>query len=178
MNGAGVASAAPPLHMAVGRSTVVDQRRNLPLSGHVDATSAVDGVRTRRLVAFALDLMILGVINLALLLLMLVFTATAFAWLAYALPTMFAITGISYSALTVGSLEAATPGMRAMDLKLTDAAGDSLGPVIAGVHATFFYLSVVFTPVLLASMVATMLDPDKRMLHDLVVQGKVTRSGG
>ena len=76
-----------------------------------------------------------------------------------------------YNGLTVSGYKMATPGMRVMDLKmrLTDSARV---PILnAAVHAVLFYVSTMFPPVFLVSLLSV----NKRCLHDMLAGVVVTR---
>jgi hypothetical protein len=76
-----------------------------------------------------------------------------------------------YNGLTVSGYKMATPGMRVMDLKmrLTDSARVPF--LNAAVHAVLFYVSTMFPPVFLVSL----LSANKRCLHDMLAGVVVTR---
>ena len=57
----------------------------------------------------------------------------------------------------------ATPGMRMLDLEMRAVDGKRVGFLMAGVHGVLLYLSWLFPPVFLASLVTA----DKRCLHDI-----------
>ncbi|MBV1704026.1 MAG: RDD family protein [Hyphomicrobiales bacterium] len=123
---------------------------------------ALEGVRTRRFLAFLFDFVLVGVVAF-------------FAWLALTvltlglslllLPPMFPTVGLIYEALTVGGRHRATWGMRltGLDARL---AADHARPthVHAALHAVLLWLSLGFPPVFALSF----FEREKRCLHDIL----------
>jgi uncharacterized RDD family membrane protein YckC len=104
---------------------------------------AVAGVRTRRIVALVFDLVFVSILSFALWLALAVLT---FGLSLFILPPLFPIVAFFSNGLTVSGYRMATPGMRAMDLKmrLTDSARVPF--LNAAVHAVLFYVSTMFPP--------------------------------
>ena len=122
--------------------------------------AAFAGVRTRRMMAFGLDFVLVSV--LAMLLFSGLFVAT-FGLAAFILPPLWPFVAFFYNGLTVSGRRMATPGMRLFDLEMRDVSGAPVGFIMAGVHGVLLYLSWLFPPVFLASLVTS----DKRCLHDI-----------
>jgi uncharacterized RDD family membrane protein YckC len=123
---------------------------------------AFAGVRTRRIFALALDLVLVaflaGLIWLALLILTLGLSL-------FLLPPLFPLVAFFYNGLTVSGAKMATPGMRLMDLEMRMHDSGARVPFInAAAHAVFFYISWFFPLVFLVSLV----DSEKRCLHDIL----------
>jgi uncharacterized RDD family membrane protein YckC len=120
------------------------------------------GVRTRRIVAVALDLVLVSILATALWALLLILT---FGMSVFFLPPLFPLVAFFYNGLTVSGAKMATPGMRAMDLEMRmHDTGVRVPFVNAAAHALFFYVSWFFPPVFLVSLV----DSEKRCLHDIL----------
>ena len=66
----------------------------------------------------------------------------------------------------------ATPGMKAMDLEMRLINGERVRSSRPRVHAVLFYLSWMFPPVFLFSLLAS----DKRCLHDMLAGVIVLRA--
>jgi len=77
--------------------------------------AALAGVRARRIVALVFDLVFVSVLAFALWLALAVLT---FGFSLFILPPLFPIVAFFYNGLTVSGYRMATPGMRAMDLKM------------------------------------------------------------
>lgn len=122
---------------------------------------ALAGVRTRRMMAIGLDLIIVGFLAIMLWLL-LGFLTLGVALLFVPLP--FAIVGFFYNGFTVSGWRMATPGMRAMDLEMRLNDGGRVPFINAAVHAVLFYISWFLPLVFLISL----LDDEKRLLHDML----------
>jgi uncharacterized RDD family membrane protein YckC len=76
-----------------------------------------------------------------------------------------------YNGLTVSGYRMATPGMAAMDLEMRLIEGTRVPFLNAAVHAVLFYVSTMFPPVFLVSL----LSPRKRCLHDMIAGVIITR---
>jgi uncharacterized RDD family membrane protein YckC len=134
---------------------------NLPVA-------AFAGVRTRRIVAFVLDFILVSVFSVAIWFALAVLT---FGLALFILPPIFPFVAFFYNGLTVSGRQMATPGMRAMDLELRLIDGQRVPFLIAAAHAVLFYLSTLFPPIFLVSLVAD----GKRCLHDILAGVIMTR---
>jgi len=123
--------------------------------------SALEGVRTRRIVAVMLDLVIVTLLSMTIFLL-LGFLTLGLAWMI--LPPIFPFVAFFYNGLTIAGWRMATPGMKAMDLEMRLVDGSPTPFLHAAVHAVLFYVSWMFPPILLVSL----LSADKRCLHDIL----------
>ncbi|MFD1694655.1 RDD family protein [Roseibium aestuarii] len=126
-----------------------------------------DGVRTRRMMAFLID--VIAVFLFASLAAVVIFFLGIFtlglAWLAYAF--LWPAVALIYTALTLGGPTAATPGMRAMGLEMRLWHGALPYPLLAAVHVLLFWFSVsLLTPLVL---LVSLFSDRKRLLHDIVL---------
>jgi uncharacterized RDD family membrane protein YckC len=80
-----------------------------------------------------------------------------------------------YYFLTLG-LKGATPGMAMFGVEMQDADGATPHPVIGLAHPVLFWFMIGILPLYLASVVVSLLDEKKRMLHDIVLRVLVIRS--
>ncbi len=129
---------------------------------------ALAGVRTRRIFALVLDLVLVTFLSFALWLALAVVT---FGLTLLLLPPLFPLVAFFYNGLTVSSWRMATPGMRAMDLEMRLVDGERTPFLNAAAHAVLFYLSTMFLPIFLVSFFAE----GKRCLHDMLAGVIVTR---
>ena len=130
--------------------------------------SAFDGVRTRRIMAVAIDLLIVGtLITLAAVVLALPTLGLSL----FFLPALFPVVAFFYNGFSVSGRNMATPGMRLLDLEIGQVNGARVPFINAAVHAVLFYFSWSFPPVFLVSL----LSDDKRCLHDILAGVIVTR---
>ncbi len=132
-------------------------------------SDALASVRTRRIVAVCLDLVIVSV------LVALFWTASIVLTLGLALfflPPLYPIVAFFYNGLTVSGAKMATPGMRAMDLEMRlHESGQRVPFVNAAAQAVLFYVSWFFPPIFLVSLV----DSEKRCLHDILAGVVIVR---
>ncbi len=128
----------------------------------VPERKALEGVRTRRLMALCFDFVVISVIASLLYVLLLVLTlGLSF----FFLPPLWPIVAFFYSGVSMSGSRHATPGMRALDLEArTYGSGAPLPFLNAAAHGAFFYLSWFFPLVFLVTLV----DSDKRFLHDIL----------
>lgn len=133
------------------------------------APGALSGVRSRRIIAVLFDLLFVSIIVTGLWLVLVV--ATLGLALLF-LPPLFPVVAFFYNGFTVSGVNMGTPGMRLMDLRATQAStGERLPFLNAAVHAVLFYVSWMFPPVFLWSLLAG----DKRCLHDIFSDVMITR---
>ncbi len=130
--------------------------------------AALAGVRTRRMMAVVLDLLIVGFL-VATIWIALGFLTLGLAWLL--LPPLFPVVAFLYNGLTISGRRMATPGMRMMDLEVRLMDGGPAPFINAAVQAVLFYVSWMFPVVFLVSL----LSDDKRCLHDMLANVIVLR---
>jgi uncharacterized RDD family membrane protein YckC len=127
------------------------------------------GVRTRRILALGVDLVLVTIIAVVLWIVLAIVTLGLSLVL---LPPIYPLVAFFYNGLTVSGQRMATPGMRMMDLEMRMIDTGARVPFInAAAHALLFYLSWMLPPVFLVTLV----DPDKRCLHDLLAGVVVVR---
>jgi uncharacterized RDD family membrane protein YckC len=129
---------------------------------------AFAGVRTRRIVALILDLVLVSILSF---LIWLGLTVVTLGLSLLILPPLFPLVAFFYNGLTVSGWRMATPGMRAMDLEMRLTDGARVPFLNAAVHAVLFYVSTMFPPIFLVSL----LSANKRCLHDMLADVVVTR---
>ena len=130
--------------------------------------AALEGVRTRRILAVALDLVAVSLLS-ALVFVGLLFLS--FGMSLFILPPLFPLVAFFYNGLTISGPSMATPGMSAMDLEVRTMAGRPAPFLNAAVHAVLFYLTTLLPPLLLVSFLTS----DKRCLHDILADLIVLR---
>ncbi len=130
--------------------------------------AAFRGVRTRRVVAFCLDFVLVSI--LVAILWTALFIAT-FGLSALILPPLFPFVAFFYNGFTVAGPRMGTPGMRAMDLEIRAIDGAPVSFIAAAIHAVLLYVSWMVPPVFLVSLLAS----DKRCLHDMLAGVVVIR---
>jgi uncharacterized RDD family membrane protein YckC len=144
------------------------------IATRLDDVRAYDGVRSRRIFAFLLDYLIVGLllIPFGILVLLLGLLTFGLAW------SLFAVLGPAVALIyvwnTLGGPNQATAGMRTMGIRLDRLDGRPVDGMLAVVHTVLFWAgNVVLTPfILLVSLFADR----KRTAHDLLLGTVVTRS--
>ena len=130
---------------------------------------ALRGVRTRRIFAVAIDLVLIGLLAAALWIALLILTLGLSLVL---LPPLFPLVAFFYNGLTVSGRHMGTPGMRVMDVEMRMSADGGRPPFLnAAAHAIFFYISWAFPLVFVVSL----FDGEKRCLHDILAGVVATR---
>lgn len=129
---------------------------------------ALEGVRTRRILAVGLDLVLISLISAALFVGLIILSA---GMSMFFLPPIFPLVAFFYNGLTVSGPNMATPGMAFMDLEMRAMDGGPVAFLQAAVHAVLFYFTWLLPPLLLVSLVTA----DKRCLHDILAEVIVLR---
>ncbi|MXN67349.1 RDD family protein [Stappia sp. GBMRC 2046] len=133
-----------------------------------------EGVRTRRIFAFFIDVIAIAVLTVffGILVFFLGIFTFGLGFLLYAI--LWQTVALAYAAFTLGGPNAATPGMRAMGLEMRLWHGERPYPLLAAMHSLLFWFSVtVLTPLVL---VFSLLSDRKRLLHDLILGTVVINS--
>ncbi len=129
-----------------------------------------DGVLTRRLVAFVIDLVIIGIPVLLATFFVTILGLITFGlgWLLFWLLSPATILwAIFYYGITFGSPASATIGMRVMDLEMRTWYGAPTYFLLGAVHAVAYWITVsVLTPLIL---LVALFNDRHRLLHDMLV---------
>ncbi|MEX0955689.1 MAG: RDD family protein [Rhizobiaceae bacterium] len=144
------------------------------ITDRLDDVRAYDGVRTRRIFAFLLDYVIVGLLMIpfAVVVLLLGLLTFGLGWMLFGI--LFPIVAILYIWNTLGGPEQATVGMRMMDIKLERLDGRPVDGMLAVMHSVLFWAAnAVLTPLVL---LVTLFTDRKRALHDLLLGTVVARS--
>lgn len=144
------------------------------ITDRLDDVRAYDGVRTRRVFAFIIDYVIVGLLMIpfAVVVLLLGLLTFGLGWMLFGI--LFPIVAILYVWNTLGGPEQATVGMRMMDIKLERLDGKPVDGMLAVVHSVLFWAAnAVLTPLVL---LVTLFTDRKRALHDLLLGTVVARS--
>ena len=131
-----------------------------------NAPELFEGLLTRRVFAYLIDLVLIGAMILVFGVIGLIggFLTFGLAWLA--LPVLVPASIVLYYAATLGSPKRATVGMQAMDIVLTPTRGQPLDGWMAIIHAAVFWVSVWITWPM--SLLSALFTPRRQMLHDLI----------
>lgn len=123
--------------------------------------AALEGVRTRRILALGVDFVLVSILASLIWLAALV---ASFGLSLFLLPPLFPLVAFFYNGLSVSGPHRATPGMRMMDLEMRLTDGGPVPFLNAAVHAVLFYISWLYPFVFLVSLLTS----DKRCLHDIM----------
>jgi uncharacterized RDD family membrane protein YckC len=129
-----------------------------------------DGVLSRRVIAFLIDVVIIALPMMFIALFILVFGLVTFG-LGWALFFLFypigVIWALLYYGLTLGGAHSATIGMRVMDIEMRTWYGAPAYFILGAVHAVIFWISVsVLTPLIL---LVGFFNDRRRLLHDILL---------
>lgn len=128
-----------------------------------------EGVLARRLLAFAIDAVIIiaPIVLLAIFIFVFGIVTLSLGWMLFpVLGPAFVIWAIWYNAMTLGSPASATLGMRAMDIEMRTWYGAPCYSLLGAVHAVLFWVSLsALTPFVL---VVALFNDRRRLLHDFV----------
>lgn len=133
----------------------------------VPGPRAVSGIRTRRILAFLIDVVIIALLTFAasIVVFVLGIFTLGLGWLLY--PILWPAVALVYSAFSLGGPASATVGMRTQGIEARFMDGSRLNPGIAAIHAVLFYASISFlTPLIL---LVSLFTDNKRLLHDIVL---------
>jgi uncharacterized RDD family membrane protein YckC len=138
-----------------------------------------EGVLSRRVVAFIIDLVIITVPPIALSLFIFVFGffTFGFGWALFGLLWPVSLVwALVYYGLTLGGPASATIGMRAMEIEMRTWYGAPAYFVLGAVHAVVYWITVsVLSPLIL---LVGFFNGRSRLLHDLLVGTVLINNAG
>lgn len=144
-----------------------DPRLTAP-GGSVPMTYSTDGTLSRRLFAYLIDLLVIGLLSglLSIVIGILGLLTFGLGWMLFGL---LPLTAIIYNAVTIGGPNQATIGMRMVDLKVIDSVtGGPVGMLVAAVHALLFYLAVGTFVIWAVDIMIGLVRDDRRIGHDIL----------
>jgi uncharacterized RDD family membrane protein YckC len=129
-----------------------------------------EGVLPRRVVAFAIDFVIIAapIVLAAMVIFAFGVVTLGLGWALYwLLPPGSVLWAIAYFGITLASPASATIGMRVMDLEMRTWYGAPAYFVLGAVHAVLFWLSIsALSPLIL---LVCFFNQRRRLLHDIVL---------
>ncbi|HEV7415671.1 MAG TPA: RDD family protein [Tianweitania sediminis] len=144
------------------------------LQGSLDEARLYDGVRSRRVLAFCIDYLIVGLllVPFSIIVALLGVITLGLGWVLFGV--LGPIVAIVYVYTTLGSARQATWGMRAMSLRLERLDGGRVEGTLAVLHSVLFWVANgLLTPLIL---LVTLFADRKRTLHDLLLGTVVIRA--
>ena len=139
-----------------------------------DYQPPVSGVLGSRLLAYVVDLFVIGLLVLfyGFLAGFLGFVTFGFTWLF--VPIMVPLVALFYNGFTLSGPYRATWGMRLVGIEMRMRDGSRISFLVAAVHAVLFYvLNYCFTPMIL---LFGLLRADRRLAHDLLTETIMVRT--
>ena len=121
----------------------------------------------RRLIAFAFDALIVFVASIPAFIAVAILGVVTFGlgWLLF--PFVFGLVALGYLALTLGSSDSATIGMRAAGIEMRTLGGERMYPVLAVLQGLVFWiLTGALTPFVL---IVGLFGERRRLLHDMLL---------
>ena len=121
----------------------------------------------KRLLAFAIDavIVLVAMVPASLAVFILGILTLSLGWLLF--PFVFAIVALGYLALTLGSPESATIGMRMAGIEMRTLGGERMYPLLAILQGLMFWVLVgLLTPLIL---VVGLMSNRSRLLHDMLL---------
>ena len=144
------------------------------IARRLDDSRLHDGVRTRRIMAFLIDYLIvlLLLIPFAILVFFLGVLTLGLGWMLFSV--LLPAVAILYVWNTLGGPKQATTGMQMMSIRLERLDGGRVDGMLAVVHSVLFWAgNVVLSPLIL---LATLVLDRKRTAHDLLLGTVVVRT--
>jgi len=134
----------------------------------------LDGVRTRRILAFIFDYVIVALLTLlaGVAVFFIGILTLGLGWLLYAI--LAPLVAMTYVGLTMGSASQATPGMNFFALRIEREDGQLVDPWFAILHGVIFWAAhIILTPFLL---VVSLFSTKKRLIQDILLGTVIIRS--
>jgi uncharacterized RDD family membrane protein YckC len=144
------------------------------ITSRLDDVRTYDGVRTRRVLAFIVDYVLVALlcVPFAVLVFLLGILTLGLGWLLFG--ALFPTVALIYVWFTLGGPAQATVGMNMMGIRLERLDGRPVDGMLAIVHTVLFWAAnVILTPLIL---LLTLVLNRKRTLHDLLLGTVVTRT--
>ncbi len=135
--------------------------------------SVFDGVISRRLVAYLIDLLLISVLVLLVAASFWVIGVLSLGLLSPLLSVIILFVPWAYHTLTIGGARAATPGMRLFDLEVRRLDGERPGYLLAALLTAIFYVTVAATSWLV--LLVALFNARGRTLHDFLCGTVVVR---
>jgi len=143
------------------------------ITSRLDDIQAYDGVRTKRILAFVIDYILIGLLMIPVAIVVALFgvLTLGLGWMLFGI--LGPLVALSYVALTLGGARQATKGMQMMGIRLERLDGRPIDGMLAIVHTVLFWAgNAVLTPLIL---LATLFLDRKRTVHDLLLGTVVVR---
>ncbi len=137
--------------------------------------AALAGVRSRRIVALIFDLMLISIIFWGLFVVFVLLGVVTFGLSWFLIPVLYPTIAIVYNGASISGPRMGTPGMGLMDLEMRNNDGTPVRFLNAAAHVILFYLSWAVALLAPVNLLTSLLNNDKRCLHDIIAGVVVTR---
>jgi uncharacterized RDD family membrane protein YckC len=134
----------------------------------ISQSGRTGGVLVPRLVAYVIDLSIVGLIGLivAMSVSFLGLITFGIGWMLF--PIIGICTAMAYAAITIGGVRQATIGMRVSGVRVERSDGGAPDGITAAAHCLLFYVATFTVGLYLLTLAIGLLRRDGRMGHDLL----------
>jgi len=160
-----------PIMASLGYASTLYDDRGMP--DPVALPEAYEGVLWRRILAYFIDLFVIGVIAVFCWIVFAVLWVLSFGLLGPVLWFIFGLIPLAYHTLLLSSPRSATLGMRLFDIELRSVTGERPGLLQALIQTAVFYITVGATCSLILLLV--LFNRHKRTLHDMLAGTVVVR---
>ncbi len=135
---------------------------------------AYQGVLSRRIFGFCIDYIIVALLMLPAIVVVFFFGLITFGLGFYLYPVLFFVVAGLYFGLSISGPAQATPGMRAMGLRMRRLDNQPIDFMVALVHLVLFWImNAVLTPLIL---LAGLFTNHGRLVHDLLLGTEMIRA--
>jgi uncharacterized RDD family membrane protein YckC len=144
------------------------------MASQLDDIRLYDGVRTRRVMAFVVDYVIVALlmVPVAIAVFLLGLVTFGIGWALFG--AIFPLVALAYIWMTLGGPNQATMGMRMLSIRIARLDGRPVDGLVAVVNSVLFWAgNVLLTPLIL---LVTLFTDRKRALHDLLLGTVIVRS--
>lgn len=155
-------------------NSAATSRNEQILTTRLDDPRVYESVRTRRVIAFCIDYIIIGLLMIvpAIVIGVLGVITLGLGWMLYGI--LFPVVALGYIWLTLGTPTQATIGMRFMNIRLERLDERRVDGPLAVLHSVLFWAgNAILTPLIL---LATFFLDRKRTVHDLLLGTVVSRT--
>lgn len=152
--------------MTAGSAFFRDLYRETRTPDPADFPEVYEGILSRRLLAYLLDLCVIGAILLFAFILLAMLWLLSFGLLGPVLWFSFGLIPFAYHTLLLSGRHSATIGMRCFDLELRSITGERPGFLQALAHTALFYVSIGLTCSLI--LLVALFNRRRRTLHDML----------
>lgn len=144
------------------------------IDDRLDDPAYYDNVRTRRILAFLIDYLLIAVlwVPFAIIVFFLGIITLGLGWLLY--PVLGLAIALVYVGSTMGGRDQATPGMKMMGIRIARLDGAEVDFMTAIVHGVIFWAANIVTSGFI--LLISLFTDRKRLLQDLLLGTVVHRS--